>query len=138
METSSRPGTWAMWSGFAAIILGLAHLITTPLFYPLYDLLDRHPRQIFLYVFLSTGLALIAAGLLLVNCASFLKQGLSWAWRIALGASGFITAIGVLAVIAMSRNAIAFLSLLTGLAGLVPLLVSGKEFTRGRHPKKRH
>jgi hypothetical protein len=138
MNFHSRTILWVWGSGIGSAIAGLAHLFTIPLFYPLYDPLETRPRQIFLSGFISTGLAILTAGILLMYLCQYLKQGRPWAWTIATGTCVFIFSLGIIAMIPTVSNAIGYLVLAAGLAGLIPLLIFRQEFSAGGDVRKRH
>jgi hypothetical protein len=130
--------SWVWASGLGSIITGLAYLTTTPLFYPMFDPLERQPRQIFLASFLSAGLSVLAAGFLLLFLIRYLREGQRWAWIIAMGTTLYTTSHGIIAIATSSSNVICYLSLIAGLIGLIPLLLSRRTFFRGRSAKKTH
>jgi hypothetical protein len=111
-------------SGLYALILGLLQIAMVTLFlFKGFEKLTFENILIFLYMYLSSGAALIFTGWLIMVCARGLKALESWPIPIAFGAGIFLLLLGISATIAMTFNPLVYLILLSALIELISLQV---------------
>lgn len=102
-------------SGWAALALGIVHCLATPLVMQMgFGSLPTPLRNVFLFAFIATGVALALTGYLQLLTLPYLASAHPLAWRVRKLCAIFILALGAAAVIAMYDNPFAYLTLVTG------------------------
>lgn len=98
------------------LVLGLIHVMATPLV--IKDLaLDKPTLDAFLFMFISAGLALVYAGLVLLKYLKQLKQYPTISRAIPLYTCSLSLFMGILACILMTDNPFSWITLLVGMYG---------------------
>lgn len=122
MDKRQRGSQWVFVAGMFIAALGLIHLAATPVIFPSIALqLFQADQFVFLYMYLSTGTAVVFVGLLTIYSARGLRRAEPWAWTLALATGGFMLLLGVGAVLSMANNPFAYLTLVLALVELTPL-----------------
>lgn len=77
----------------------------------------------FLDMFLSTGIAVVFAGILIIYSSRSLKNSEQWAWNISLASGLFMLLLGVASVVFMYDNPFAYLTVVLAVIELIPLFL---------------
>jgi hypothetical protein len=130
MKNNITHGTrWIRLSGWLTIVLGSIHIAATPFIYALSTSLFADADMLAnLYMFEMTGLAVIFTGWLIIYAAKGWQDGQRWAWHLCLGAGVFLLLLGIGAVLAMSVNPFAYLSLVIAIIENLPVWIYRKDF----------
>lgn len=102
----------------AILTLGLIHTLATPLATTGFSGLGKDFFHTFLLMFISTGIAMVYAGLLFLNDIKKLKTVPNYKTILPLFTSILVSTIGLLACILGSENPFAWLTLAVGLYGV--------------------
>lgn len=118
---------WIRIVGILLIILGCIHVAATTIVYSMgFDKLPNGNNYVFLYMYVSTGLACIAAGSLVVFGSYRLYQE-KWARVTTGGATVFTLLLGISAPLAMSDNPFAYAMLMVSFLLIIPQIIYRKE-----------
>lgn len=112
MVKTLRLYRWIRITGILVIVLGLMHCAATPMV--LAEGRAKMPADllnVYIYMFLATGLATIGTGLIIALSSRGLAQSKLWSLHLNIGAAGFISILGISAPIAMASNPFAYLTL---------------------------
>ena len=121
MNESNKSGMGFKILGFLILLMGLIHEFYTGEVWKMLVNTDPMIAWTFLYMYLSTGLAVILCGFLLLFMASQLKKGQPLAKFLSLSICAFLTLLGIGGVIIMPTNPFAWLMLI--LAGFNVILI---------------
>lgn len=115
---------WVYFSGISIIILGIIHLSAAFIIYPqIKHMLPSGESLTFLDMFLSTGIAVVFAGILIIYSSRSLKNSEQWAWNISLASGLFMLLLGVASVVFMYDNPFAYLTVVLAVIELIPLFL---------------
>ncbi|MFZ5645179.1 MAG: hypothetical protein ACOY46_16510 [Bacillota bacterium] len=120
---------WVLTTGILILILGLIHIGATPIVYKMgFNGLQDGYGKTFLYMYVSTGAAVVFAGLLTIYCSSGLGKMERESWMMATGAGIFMFLLGAGAVITMPDNPFSYITLIISLVDVVPLLMFRNKY----------
>lgn len=119
--------TWINITSIALIILGLIHLIAVIKIAPMNKNLSEGQFSVFIFMYLATGLGTVLPGLISKLQIKGLKDKSKSAWITLLICSIYSMIIGLGAVIQMTKNPFAYLSLVIGISLLIPTLLIKKR-----------
>jgi uncharacterized membrane protein HdeD (DUF308 family) len=129
MDRRNRGSQWVLIAGILTVLLGLIHVAATPvIFSTMSDQLSAADKLTFLYMYIATGAAVIFVGWLVMYGSRGLRTSERWAWITTLAAGVFMSLLGIGAILAMSDNPFAYLTLVFAALELVPLWLYRQEF----------
>ena len=121
MNESTKSGIGFKILGFLILLMGIVHELYTGEVWKMLVNTDPMIKWTFMYMYLSTGLAVILCGFLLLFMASQLKKGQPLSQFLSLSICAFLTLLGIGGVIIMPMNPFAWLMLI--LAGVNIILI---------------
>lgn len=129
MDRRNRGSQWVLIAGILTVLLGLIHVAATPvIFSTMSDQLSAADKLTFLYMYIATGAAVIFVGWLIMYGSRGLRTSERWAWITTLAAGVFMSLLGIGAILAMSDNPFAYLTLVFAALELVPLWLYRHDF----------
>ena len=133
MDKRKVGSIWVLIIGILIIILGLIHNAATSIVFHMgsFEKLPKEDGLVFIYMYVATGTAVIAAGLLTIYCSFALKKSERMAWTITIAVCIFMILLGIGAIITMTDNPFAYIMLVLPLLEIIPLLNYKNEFIKG-------
>ena len=131
MEKKKRASQWVFAAGILIAILGLIHIAATPMVLKDLDELPKNVKDSLVYMYVTTGAAVVFAGLLAVYSSIGIKRSEGMARPLAVGVGVFMFLVGVGAVIVMPDNPFAYIGLVLALVEIAPLLVYRQDIEMG-------
>lgn len=123
-KASTFPARWLSISGALIALLGIVHLASTRgVMWGIPESVPGEFRKAFLFVFASTGAAVVFAGLLVLFAAYGIARMRTGVRALAFSSGIFTILLGVGAAIAMPQNAFSYVLLFLGLSILPPLML---------------
>lgn len=130
MNRRKHGSIWIRIVGVLVLLLGFIHVAATATVYSLgFNTLSNGNNYVFLFMYVSTGLACIGTGLLVVFGSFGLARARKWARITTAGAAVFVLLLGITAPFAMSDNPFAYAILAVAVLLIIPLIIYRKDFS---------
>ncbi len=136
MDGKTKVFKWTRVMGILFLLLGILHVAATPLVIEAdySGRLHGVGMTSAVFMFVSTGAAVIFAGILTIYSSGGLARGEEWAWAVAFMSGIFMLMVGVGAVISLvilspQFSPQAYITLILALLQLVPLMTFRGELT---------
>jgi cytochrome bd-type quinol oxidase subunit 2 len=114
----------------AVLILGTIHTLATPLVAKDLSFLAKDVLNVFLLMFIATGIAMVYAGILFLYDVKQMKQHAAHSSIIPLSTILFTTIVGILACSLGSDNPFTWITLAVGIYGCIVLLYHQSQKNR--------
>ena len=114
---------WINISSIALIVLGLIHLTAVFKVGPMFENLNGQQFNVFIFMYLATGLGTVLPGLISKLQVKGLKEKDKRAWITLFICSVYAIVTGIGAVILMNTNPFAYLEFIIGILLLTPVLL---------------
>lgn len=131
MKRSTFVSRWTGLVGGLIALLGLVQLAMSGRYIEGFPVVDLAWVDAITFLYVATGVAVVAAGVLLLSASRALRHGRKTAWRMALWVALWMLLYGVLAVIWIGSSPAAWVLLALPIVLLVPLVWFRRTFRAG-------
>jgi hypothetical protein len=129
MKKSTLVSRLTMIIGILTAVLGLIHSGSTSMIIEQYafDTLSEEKMPALLFFFITTGAALLGSGVLNIYASVHIMKDMYWSVVVLLSNSIFLLVVGIMAVVLLSANPIAYVILALALAQIILITSNRRE-----------
>jgi len=120
---------WLNIISLAIIVLGLFHLMATPLVLGMFEWTDPDEKSIFLFMYLAAGIGTILPGLISKIQINAIKESSLNARFTVIVCSLYTFILGIGAIILLTNNPFAYIAVVLGIALVIPALIIKKHYS---------